>query len=101
MNLKTIQQPIEKELAEFEIYFKKAMKSQVSLLDKITYYLVKRKGKQATFRAPEKEGAYRLFIFVYDGKKHYAYANQPFYVMPRDPEMGQGKFVTFKKLSGI
>ena len=62
---------------------------------------VKRKGKQATFRAPEKEGAYRLFIFVYDGKKHYAYANQPFYVMPRDPEMGQGKFVTFKKLSGI
>lgn len=46
MNLKTIQQPIEKELAEFEIYFKKAMKSQVSLLDKITYYLVKRKGKQ-------------------------------------------------------
>ena len=46
MNLKTIQQPIEKELAEFELYFKKAMKSQVSLLDKITYYLVKRKGKQ-------------------------------------------------------
>ncbi len=46
MNLKTIQQPIEKELAEFELYFKKAMKSHVSLLDKITYYLVKRKGKQ-------------------------------------------------------
>ena len=45
-SLKTIQQPIEKELAEFELYFKKAMKSQVSLLDKITYYLVKRKGKQ-------------------------------------------------------
>lgn len=46
MNLKTIQQPIAKELAEFEEYFKKAMRSQVSLLDKITYYLVKRKGKQ-------------------------------------------------------
>ncbi|MEP7266684.1 MAG: polyprenyl synthetase family protein [Saprospiraceae bacterium] len=46
MNLKTIQQPISKELAEFEEYFKKAMHSQVSLLDRITYYLVKRKGKQ-------------------------------------------------------
>lgn len=46
MNLKSIQQPIAQELEAFESYFKKAMHSQVSLLDKITYYLVKRKGKQ-------------------------------------------------------
>lgn len=46
MDLQAIQQPIEKELREFEIYFREAMKSQVSLLDRITYYIVKRKGKQ-------------------------------------------------------
>ncbi|MDZ4710214.1 MAG: polyprenyl synthetase family protein [Saprospiraceae bacterium] len=46
MDLQAIQAPIEKELKEFEIYFREAMKSQVSLLDRITYYIVKRKGKQ-------------------------------------------------------
>ncbi|MEO5581587.1 MAG: polyprenyl synthetase family protein [Saprospiraceae bacterium] len=46
MNLKTIQEPISRELEEFEKYFKNALRSQVSLLDKITYYIVKRKGKQ-------------------------------------------------------
>lgn len=46
MNLKTIQAPISKELEEFENYFKNALRSQVSLLDKIMYYIVKRKGKQ-------------------------------------------------------
>ena len=46
MNLQTIQAPIESELKEFEKYFKNSLRSQVSLLDKITYYIVKRKGKQ-------------------------------------------------------
>ena len=67
----------------------------------ISGLFLKKNGKQATFRAPSEEGAYRLFIFVYDGKKHYAYANQTFYVTPRDPEMGQGKFITFKKMDGF
>jgi hypothetical protein len=31
------------------------------------------------FRPPEKEGAYRLFGYAYDGKGHWAYANFPFY----------------------
>src|SRR5688500_3722842 len=31
---------------EFEIRFKQSMKSDVALLDKITYYIVRRKGKQ-------------------------------------------------------
>ncbi len=34
------------ELAQFEIYFKQAVKSKVALLDRIMYYIVKRKGKQ-------------------------------------------------------
>jgi octaprenyl-diphosphate synthase len=41
-----IKQPIATELANFESKFKQAMKSKVSLLDTITRYIVKRKGKQ-------------------------------------------------------
>jgi hypothetical protein len=37
---------------------------------------------QTPFRSPEKEGAYRLFIYAYDGKGHWATANIPFYVQP-------------------
>ena len=42
----TIKGPIEAELKEFERHFRQATRSQVSLLDKITYYIVRRKGKQ-------------------------------------------------------
>ena len=30
--------------------------------------------------APGEEGAYRIYIFLYDGENHYATANKPFYV---------------------
>ena len=45
-SLNTIKGPIEKELKIFEKRFREAMRSHVPLLDKITYYIVKRKGKQ-------------------------------------------------------
>jgi octaprenyl-diphosphate synthase len=45
-SLDTIRPVIGKELDEFEIRFRAAMKSTVPLLDKITYYLIKRRGKQ-------------------------------------------------------
>ncbi len=32
------------------------------------------------FKAPEKEGAYRLFVYAFDGNGHAAHANIPFYV---------------------
>jgi len=32
------------------------------------------------FKAPRKEGAYRLFTYIYDGKGNAATANFPFYV---------------------
>ena len=38
--------PIETELAQFEEHFKNTMRSDVPLLDKVTQYIVKRKGKQ-------------------------------------------------------
>lgn len=41
-----IKQPIEKEIDEFELKFKDSMKSEVPLLNRITHYIVKRKGKQ-------------------------------------------------------
>ena len=41
-----IKAPIAKEMEEFESKFKDSMKSSVPLLDKITHYIVKRKGKQ-------------------------------------------------------
>jgi octaprenyl-diphosphate synthase len=44
--LKTIQAPIEQELVYFDRYFRSAMRSSVGLLDRITRYLIRRKGKQ-------------------------------------------------------
>ena len=41
-----IKAPINHHMDEFEIKFKQSMKSSVPLLDKITNYIVKRKGKQ-------------------------------------------------------
>ena len=44
--LKLIREPIQKELEEFEKHFKAVMKSSVPLLDVITNYILRRKGKQ-------------------------------------------------------
>ncbi|WP_342646431.1 hypothetical protein [Mucilaginibacter sp. CSA2-8R] len=43
--------------------------------------------KQATLKAPDKEGAYRLFIYASDGRGKVATANIPFYVK----SSGQGQ----------
>ncbi|MDX1408834.1 MAG: polyprenyl synthetase family protein [Saprospiraceae bacterium] len=44
--LQEIKSPIATELETFETHFKQAMKSQVALLDKIMYYIIRRKGKR-------------------------------------------------------
>ncbi len=44
--LDQIQQPIAAEMKEFESFFRQSMKSDNLLLDKITYYVIKQKGKQ-------------------------------------------------------
>lgn len=41
-----IKQPVEQEMELFETKFRDAMSSQVALLNRITYYIVNRKGKQ-------------------------------------------------------
>ena len=44
--VKQIKVPINEELTLFEKRFKESMKSDMALLDKITHYIIKRKGKQ-------------------------------------------------------
>ncbi|MBK0383443.1 polyprenyl synthetase family protein [Pedobacter sp. SD-b] len=46
LKLGQIKKPIEKEIDAFEEKFKASMQSSVPLLDRITHYIVKRKGKQ-------------------------------------------------------
>ena len=46
LSITEIQKPVLKEMESFEQKFKDSMKSTVPLLDKITGYIVKRKGKQ-------------------------------------------------------
>ncbi|HMG15880.1 MAG TPA: polyprenyl synthetase family protein [Saprospiraceae bacterium] len=46
VSFNSIQKPIQEELKVFEGKFKDAMRSHIPLLNKITYYIVKRKGKQ-------------------------------------------------------
>lgn len=46
MSLEAIKQPIARELDIFEDRFRDAMRSKTPLLDKITWYIVQRKGKQ-------------------------------------------------------
>lgn len=46
LKLKEIQAPVANEMTAFEKKFRESMKSKVMLLDKITGYIVRRKGKQ-------------------------------------------------------
>ncbi|WP_348535544.1 polyprenyl synthetase family protein [Portibacter lacus] len=46
LSLKEIKQPVEADLKQFDQHFRNAMKSNVALLDTITYYIVHSKGKQ-------------------------------------------------------
>lgn len=46
LNLDLIKKPIDKELDAFEEKFKLSMQSSVPLLDRVTHYIIKRKGKQ-------------------------------------------------------
>jgi octaprenyl-diphosphate synthase len=45
-SLKSIKEPIKDEIKEFEKYFRNSMRSKVPLLDIITNYIIRRKGKQ-------------------------------------------------------
>jgi octaprenyl-diphosphate synthase len=72
-SIEPIQLLIQQELSAFENKFKEAVKSRVSLLDRIMYYIVKRKGKQirpmfvflsARLFGPADESTYRAAALV-------------------------------------
>lgn len=57
----------------------------------------KRKSNSAVMIAPKEEGAYRLFVFVSDKDDRVAYANIPFYVLPRKKDDPPAKKIRLKK----
>jgi hypothetical protein len=60
--------------------------------------LIKNKSKNGCeLIAPDKEGAYRIFVFIKDKDKRTAYANIPFYVIPRNQNDPLTKKVSFKR----
>ncbi len=68
-----------------------------SALQPIMGTISKRKQNSVQVTAPKEEGAYRLFVFIVDKDKMTAYANIPFYVMPRDKNDPPAKKVRFKQ----
>jgi hypothetical protein len=52
---------------------KESVPEQISMISQPEKSLI-------TLNAPKEEGAYRLFVYVYDGNGHAAHANIPFYV---------------------
>ena len=46
LSVEQIMAPIFNEMVQFDEHFKETMRSKVPLLDKVTQYIVKRKGKQ-------------------------------------------------------
>lgn len=48
---------------------------------KIAISIKNKKDNSLTFQVPEKEGPYRLFVYVYDDKGNFATSNTPFYVL--------------------
>lgn len=72
-SLDQIRRPIQFELQSFERYFRDSMRSRVPLLDRITYYIVRRKGKQvrpmfvflcARLFGPVNESSYRAAALI-------------------------------------
>ena len=61
----------------------------------ITGFIKKAKDFELQFKAPAREGAYRLFVFIYYGNK-VAYANIPFWVNAV-ADGGRNRAVKFKK----
>ena len=66
--LKEIQEPVKGEMAQFERYFQEQMRSEHRLLDKVTQYIIKRKGKQMR----------PLFVFL--SAKVFSKPEEPTYV---------------------
>ncbi|HEK20261.1 MAG: hypothetical protein C0191_05185 [Mucilaginibacter sp.] len=47
----------------------------------ITNLIIKRNGSELSFKVPDKEGPYRILVYVYNKSGAFATANTPFYVL--------------------
>ena len=63
----------------------------------MTGLIKKKKDNVVEFRAPFQEGPYRLFVYVEDDVDKIAYANVPFFVLPRDKNIKQSRTLQLKK----
>ncbi|MEO5788141.1 MAG: glycoside hydrolase family 2 TIM barrel-domain containing protein [Gelidibacter sp.] len=50
---------------------------------KLSIRIIEKKANSLTFNIPDKEGPFRIFAYVYDGKGNFATANIPFYVLKK------------------
>ena len=71
-------------LYRWEIYFesneKKVGGDNETYPKMIDGLILEEKEKQISFKVPEREGAYRMFVYAFDGNNHAATANVPFFV---------------------
>lgn len=51
--------------------------------DSVAVTIVNENNRTIKFVAPSREGAYRIFVYAFDGNGHAAHANIPFYVNPK------------------
>jgi hypothetical protein len=69
---------------KWEIYYESTEKKEGGDTEKkpaaINDLIVNGNGRALTFKAPVKKGAYRLFVYVFDGHNNVATANAPFFV---------------------
>lgn len=68
-----------------------------SAIQPVLNTMSKRKQNSAILKAPKVEGGYRLFVFVTDKDDRVAYANIPFYVMPRTKDDPPARNIRLKK----
>lgn len=50
---------------------------------KLPINIIDKKDRSLTFNVPDKEGPYRIFVYVYDQKGNFATTNIPFYVLKK------------------
>ena len=64
-----------------EDWFKKGISSNTTFIKAEKGLIISASGLKVTFRAPGREGPYRIFATVYDKFGNYSTCNTPFYVM--------------------